>query len=70
MIPTAIVTEQTDIVRKRRFSVRSIDDVVKVLQQMKLEGFQGFVRVNIGAGKPVSAEVEERAKYLPLDKLP
>ncbi len=62
--------DQTDIVRKRRFAVRSIEDVTRVLNLMKLEGFQGFIRVNIGRGKPVSVEAEERAKMETIDKLP
>lgn len=62
---TPSVVESTDIVRKRRFTVRSIEEVVEVLRQMKRERFQGVVKFELRCGgTPTSVEVEERSKIV------
>lgn len=57
----APAVDQTAIVRKRRFSVRSLDDVARVLEQMKRERFEGVIKMDFRCGGVVtSIEVEER----------
>ena len=54
---------QTEVVRKRRFAVSSLEEVADVLRQMRNERFQGVVRIDFRCGgTPTSAEVEERSK--------
>lgn len=62
-------SEQTDVVRKRRFDVRTIDEAVAVLQQLKQEQFKGAVRFDLGCGGIiVSAQTEERTSLSILDR--
>ena len=61
--PTIHVVEKQEMVRRRIFSVRSLDDIPTVLQKLKGERFMGSVKFNIGpGGTPNSVEVEDRAK--------
>jgi hypothetical protein len=63
MTPTAVIAEKTEVVRKRRFSLREIHDVERILNLLKLERFQGMMTIDIACGgTPTSAEVEERSK--------
>jgi hypothetical protein len=60
------VNEQHELVRKRIFSCRSLDDIPAILEKLKQEKFMGALTVNIGAGgTPSDVKVEERAKVQP-----
>jgi hypothetical protein len=61
---------QTALVRTRRFSVRSVDEVSEILAKMKQERFQGVVKVEVReGGTPTSVEFEDRKKISPLDSV-
>ena len=56
-------SDHSEIVRKRRFSVSSSDEVMDILDKLKRERFQGVVKFDIRCGGTVtSVEVEERSK--------
>ncbi len=55
--------ETQEIVRKRTFNVRSIEEVADILATLKRERFVGCVRFNVGPGGTTnSVEAEERAR--------
>lgn len=60
---SAAITEKQEMVRKRVFMVRSIDEACELLLALKREGFVGSLKCNIGRGGiPNSVETEERAR--------
>jgi hypothetical protein len=64
----SVAAEWTAIVRKRRYLVSSLDEILPILEQMKRERFMGVVKFDVGCGGTVtSVEVEERSKINPLD---
>lgn len=61
MSTPSAVSEQSEVVRKRRFDVRSIDEVYSILRTLRNERFQGVVKFDFRCGgTPTSVEVEER----------
>jgi hypothetical protein len=65
---TPSITERTDIVRKRSFSVRTSEEVKRVLDLLKLEGAECEVKVILrSGGTPTRVTVEERSQMLAID---
>ena len=57
------ISEQREVIRRRTFSVRSWEDLVRVGEILKGERFIGSVRVNVGPGGAIqNAVTEERGK--------
>ena len=63
MVMVASVVERQEIVRKRSFSVRNLDDVAEVLRALQRECFIGSVTCHVGPGGQTSVvEAEERRR--------
>jgi hypothetical protein len=67
MTADAALTDDMNLVRKRRFRIRSVEDIVNILRQMKIEGCQCEIKLILrDGGVPTSAVVEEHHKFDPL----
>jgi hypothetical protein len=62
------INDKTEIVRKRRISIKTPRDILTFIEQLTLERAQGRMIVEIRPGGiPTALEFEERDKWIPLD---
>jgi hypothetical protein len=58
-----VISEQQELLRRRTFSCRSIDDIYNVMATLKRERFIGSVTINFGPNNTLgTVKCEERAK--------
>lgn len=61
--PLTLLNETHHLTRRRIYSIRTMEDVVSLIESLKRERFMGRVKFNCGPGGTVmDVELEESAK--------